>query len=522
MNLREIPVYLPQRGVLLLSLLLCACSSDGKTADGGAPSDAADAQVAKVDAADPCAIPDYPDDIVLKSSEQKKLPTSADVAVSNKDALLVCGDGFVAALTGAPIAVSPLSDPRLAGACRGIAADDAGRVLVTTAGGDLLLLSYKSNTLAIVDVAVGAAPALFGAAIDGDTAWIAAGTSGLLRYSIKNDKLTKGAGLKSAKDARDVALFGTASKRNLLVADGYLPGSKADPTKGGGAEIRLIAADSDTVLAELKGLEGIAARIILGTKHVLVLRAGFGVDVVKVGDTTLERTFGFALKHGALFDALLQQDDLIVAAGSRLLRYRLEAKAARLVSTEDRKNRGQLSGPFFRGMGLVQKTVVTIAGDAVIPLTLGAGKAAPEIEVTEYTQSLTGGQKEALFKIFNIGDAPLIISGFSADAPFKAEAYADLAPPRRGCPGQYEVPPGDVMLAWQRISGDASWQKGELHVESNDADEPKLAVGSEANRPAAKIGDLAEDFSLRSTTGEIVKLSSFRKKVVLAKLYNPL
>ncbi len=502
------------RCVYLATLLPFCVSCTSEQGIGGG-------DLGRADKGDVCQLPTYADDIVLREKDRVALPNKAYRAVTIGQHTLVCGKGYLAAVKlGETIAT--LTDPRFDGPCA-VASNAQDKAAVVTRSGDLFLVTLDASGRPQVLDHAGTADATFhDVAIAEGRVWVAAGKLGVLGYSFDKDRLGDEKALPAARDARSVLPLGAS----LLVADGFVAGvkSESDETRytGGGAEIRLLSLADGGEIAKLEGLKGMATRVIGTAERAIVLRPGHGFDVLEIGDSAISLAYSHKVEQGFPVDALLDGEMLLIAAGSRLQRYALSAKSARWVSTEDRPSPGQLDGPWFRALSRVGTEVVAITDDAVIPLELGAGLPGPEIDIEQQAFSLSSDQKEALFKVGNIGNQTLIISSVTADAPFSAAVYADLAVERKGCPGHYLVEPGEVFLAWERYGGDASWQTAAIRIASNDADEPELKALAEIHRQTAKVGDLAEDFELLAVGGASFRLAQHRRKVILAKLYNPL
>lgn len=474
-----------------------------------------------IDVGSDCAAPVYPDDLILETAAGVALSASAFSATRADSAVLVCGDGYLLAknVSGA---TTTLTDARLQGRCGGVAAGAvAGAiadVIVVTWSGEIVLarldLQGAAPALSVVDSASRANVVLYDVVVAGDTAWIAAGGSGVLGYSLAGGALTETTQLTGARDARGLAVVDSS----LLVADGYVAG---DVATGGGAEIRLLATDNQ-VRGEITGLSGMAMRVLLGGSRAVVLRPGFGFDVVEVSATTLSLAYSALMTTGIPIHGSLEGSELLVAAGSQLQRYELGASEAVLVSVEERPDRGQLVGSWFQAVVRTGDGIDVLMDDELVPLRLGDGTAAPNATSEQYTFQIPNGEPEALMRFGNRGMEPLIVTGVSVSPPFSTEIYAELATPKDGCPGQFVVAPGDDVLAWNRYQGVAgAWHQESFQLVSNDPDGPLLAM-SETNRPQAGTGDSVEDFSFLSVDGDRFVLSRQLGKVVLAKLYNPL
>ncbi|MCA9664141.1 MAG: hypothetical protein KC503_01090 [Myxococcales bacterium] len=506
--------------MLALSALLASngCSDSRSRSDGDARTSdgsAADSDGSGSDAG-ACTVPSYADDIVLDTARAVSLPSVAAGAASGATHAFVCGQGYLAAVTpGAPPIV--LQDALLSTPCA--VAAGGQRVLVATRAGALLALRFDGAALSVIGSNPSAATTLYDVAINGDDVWLAAGSDGVLSLSLAGDALSTPVSLAGAHDARGVVRTGTG---DLLVADGAAPGEQS---AGGGAQIRLLSTGAGGgSKAELVELPGIATRALVQGDRAVVLRPGYGFDVLDLAAGALTLRYSTPMAIGLPFDALLEGDTLLVAAGSALVRYALGQSAATRVSLQGRADSGALDSRWYRAVARAgsgpSASRVALAGETLIPFSLGAGDVAPDIALEQATVTLVGGQREALFRILNIGSAPLVVTGVSADAPFSVEVDNQVSPPRPGCATQTVVAPGSAIVAWHRTSDTSEQVVAPLRLVSNDPDEPTLTVQGEANRPTIKVGDSVEDFALLSVDGRRFVSSDRRGKALLLKLYN--
>ncbi|MEM6991917.1 MAG: hypothetical protein AAF721_15520 [Myxococcota bacterium] len=477
-------------------------SSDGSVdEETGAPSD--------------CEIPAYEDDIVLRFDDASVLPGEAHRIVALGEGTIACGDGFFAHAGAVGASPSVLQAPELAGHCTGLSALEDGRALVATAQGRVSLIGTDGE------------PTILSSGGDGTTrfydvvgttseAWVAAGTQGVLHFSIADDTFTAAAPTPGAVDARGLALAESA----LVVADGYRLGDIEDPTVGG-AVVQLLDAAGGGSLAEVVTGPGIASRAMITGGRAVVLRPGYGFDVLELGADSLSLQYSMPVGE-AILDAAFDSDDMIAAAGSRLLRFTLGDDEAVMVSSEDRPDGGDVLAPWFRSVVRTDTGFAAGLGEALAPLDVGAGDPSPEISPEAHTFTMSADQTEALFSFDNLGDSPLIVTGIEVEAPFTAEIAADLNPPREGCADQFEVAPGGKLLFFVRAEGVSDHTPRTIRFLSNDADEPELAGTVEIMRPVPEPGDPGEDFHLLDVNGDDFDFSAQLGKVVLAKLYNPL
>jgi len=501
-----------------LALVSGGCSDDATQAEGsgstsvgddaGSESDASsDGQAEEESGSQACEIPSYPDDIVLGDAEP--LDGAADRMAAMGDRAVICGDGFVALRTAS--GTQTTTDPSLAGVCAGIAFTQDERIVVAHRSGQVTLLRVDADTPQIVGQTQ-TAGTLHDVAAEGNVVWVAAGSQGVLSFAVEADGFTVPQPLAGATDARGLSVV----EGRLLVADGYTAG------EAGAAHIRLLDTGGGGVVAELEQSLAVATRVVVSQGRAVVLVPGAGFAVVEVGADSLTLAYTTHVEHGHPVDVAFQGDTLLLASVSHLQRYALGDSEASPVSVQLRSGADSLSATGIRSVARLGEQWLAVAGDTLVEVELGDGIPAPEIAVDSSTFSLFESEAEALFPFRNIGTEDLIYTSASAESPFSAEPYAELATEVEGCPGQYIVEPGSTGLSWVRYEGDDESHAGSIVVTSNDADQSEFEGQIEINRVVPAVGTAVEDFVMPTVDGDRFRLSDHLGKVVLVKLYNPL
>ena len=458
-----------------------------------------------------CELPTYQDDIVLGPAQN--LDATADRVIAFGDRAVTCGDGFVA-LRGATQQLETTTDPSLVGTCAGLAVVGDNRVFSAHRSGQLTLFEVDDRGILVVVAATTATTTVYDIAARGDDVWVAAGSEGVLRYSVAGTEFEALGELPGSSDARGLGLVGEA----LLVADGHTPG----PSGVGAAHVRLLDAAGSGVIAEIEHEAAIATRVVVEAGQAIVILPGLGFDVLDVSEDSMSLRYSTYTGHGLPVDVAVHDDTLILASLSYLLRYELSNAEASLVSSQSRTRGSDLSPATISSVAYVDEEWIAVVGDQQHVVELGEGLPAPQIAVDNTTFSVFDSEGETLFPFQNIGTANLIYTAASAESPFSAEPYSELATEVEGCPGQYIVEPGSTGLSWIRYDGDDAEHLGAVVVSSDDPDDGKFEGELEVNRPVMTIGDPVEDFRMPTVDGGWFHLSEHRGKVVLAKLYNPL
>jgi hypothetical protein len=139
---------------------------------------------------------------------------------------------------------------------------------------------------------------------------------------------------------------------------------------------------------------------------------------------------------------------------------------------------------------------------------------------TTFLAAESGATDATILIAGNTGGADLIVLGTDTEAPFSAAVSAQLTP-RPNCPGQFVAAPGELFGIDVEFAPNTSNPVARaLTIETNDPDEPLLAVTVEGNRPVPATGATAPDFSVLTLAGDRYRLSDHLGDVVLIKLFN--
>ncbi len=459
-----------------------------------------------------CDDASYVDVLTPRWDDGTALPGEAHRSAARAEGgTVLCGTGFVALAT--PDALTMLDVPGLTGTCTGLADLGGGEALATSDAGALAWVDLSAQT--VLETRTEPGP-LFDVAVADGTAYLAAGTAGVVSVALAEDALGPSQPVPGAEEARGLA----STDAGLLVADGYVLGDIEDPSVGG-ARYRLLDPDGSGVQAELVEGPGFAQRIVLAGGRVFGIRPGHGLDELSMGAGRLSLASSLEVDEGIL-ELAGDGDVLLAAAGSALLRLSAGDDGLAWVARDARPDRGAVDGGWVRTVAFADGTFLAGHGPQWSLVDVAAEDVAPEVSVEAYTFTMTQGQTEALFGLDNVGTAPLRVAGVTADAPFFAEIAADINPPTAGCPDEFLVPPGGRLLFWLRHDDSEPVSEGTLRILSNDPDQPEFTATVERGRPPAEVGDAVEPFRVLTVDGRDFDVRQQLGKVVLAKLYNPL
>ena len=493
-----------------LLALSASCGGDDGPNNGGSGGVAGSAGAGGAGGGGACTAQNHDDDISLDLAGATGVPVRVRQAIAVGERVLLCGGESVVLVDDSKASV--VAGPHLKD-CRGLAASDTRAVAVSESGQiTLFSLDTSATPLTELDTVARASTSFYGVTLSADTALVASGSAGVVAYGLSGDKLAETGVWTAPKNARSVASVGATA----VVFDEFEKGKES-----AGGTLHLLDS-SGQPLDSVTGLLGLAGRLLVDGSRVVALRPGVGFDVLEVGATKLTQSYTMAFAHGSPQGAALSGDDLVIASGSQLLRFRLSTTDASLTSIEQRPGRGKLDGDYFvdvvrTGSGAWQ----AVTSRQLLGLTLGAGKAAPHFIADAYAHVIPSGEPEALIRLTNVGSEQLIVTGVSAPAPITPEIYADTATAVDGCPDQFLVEPGKPFLIFQRYSGSAAGiQQSLISIASNDPDGPLEIVG-ETNRPVPAVGEALEAFELPTVRGTTIRSQDYLGKVWLAKLYNP-
>jgi len=477
-------------------------------------------------------------DLVTITPLLEGLPAATALATDGATAL-VCGAGFVQAVD---LATGHAGQAFETGApCRG-AAIDAGRAAITTAAGEVILLSLGADAALSEDDRTPAEAPVRGLAFGGDVLHAAGGAAGVLRWDVAAGSLSPLGAFEAATDARALA---DAGDGRLAVADGTAGAALLDVASGDEVA-RLVLPAYDQILIDPDAEGGIRdvvmpfeADSIAASADVLFVGCGaYGhVRATRDGDVLGEAVrsptpFGRPPGvEGVVRDVAVHEGELLFADGGALVRLGLAADGAlEWIARERRPGHGTLGGAFWAAVEVTGDEVLALATDALYRVTLAPRAAAPAIDLGKeslFVQATAGGEPaNVLLQIGNFGDAELAVRLVGVDPA------ASLSASYLGLPGQpgpdaddpscLRVPPGPNVGAVEVVfsPADDGPVPGTLTLDSNDPDAPRLEVPIRANPDVLASGDPAPDFGLVSLDGHVVRLSDLAGDVVLLKFFN--
>lgn len=498
---------------------------------GSADSGGSDDDASKSDGTDdPCGFPGGEDDIQLDLEAATLLPGSGDRAMAMAGGLASCGSGFVAWTDGSSGSWHTTQLSEAAQGCVALVDVGSQRAVWAAGSGELKLIAFTMDsapevvaTLSLPERAqqVGqseqsnreARVHIRGVGYDAehDRAYLARGEDGLFLLDMGDDSLEVGPKLGAVSDAR--AVHGLADGR-LLVADG-----------AGG--IVLLSAAGDE-LDRYLGF-GDAQWVGAGGDWVFVSRGAWGIEVLQLDGDDLRPKWKRSI-DGAALDMVFEPSSslLFVNAGIELLRYRVDASRGelQLLSRQRRPGWGEVSGHWFRALvPVARETPFVLTDRALVPVTLGSGRAQAQVAFESATQSFFPAKGttlgEPIIIGYNTGGGPLYLQSIEAYGDFTARfSEADMVP-RPGCPEQFVVEPREsFFVVVDHGPADGEHVEGGFRVESSDPDDAIYDYRLEVNRASAGKGEMPPDFRAPTYGGGRFELASHRGEIVFLKLFN--
>ncbi len=457
---------------------------------GGGPSDGGGAPE------DVCTGDPNVDELSLNVDDAAALPGLPARVVQTTEHFAVCGDGWVQLYDPATRRTGPAFD--LAGPCRGVAKAGHQRIVVVSDTA-LSLLAIDGDTLHGV-ATTALAGGIGGVAADAEQAWVAAGTAGVLAFSISGDALTS-TGIWPVADARDVGL----TEIGVAVAAGSAGVALFDLS---GASLGTAATDSP------------ALGVRTSDRRVAVLRGAFGWDLFEASGLTHLASLDTG---GVVVDAAVADAEVLTAEGHALIRYEALDDEVEVAAVQPRPNAGALDAPWIRGVARGEVGAVVVDDVSIAELTIDTMAAGPRLEVDVPSISLwsdEAGVTEGLYVLRNAGDADLHLRSVSADGPVTATVEGTQLAESDACPGQLVVEPGSSVPVTLSYAPTGAPFTATLTIETDDPDALELKIPIDGDRPSPTSGELVDDFVVPTLEGGAFRLSDHLGKVVFIKLFN--
>lgn len=467
---------------------------------------------------DMCAVANFADPLVVRQDTATDFGFDIAESAALASGIFACGSAGRAAWNdGAQLVQLPAGT--FSGECRSLLAIDSERVVMATDAGDLLLIRSATGNLSVASAHRRPAHRYYDLKLEGGQIYAAAGTAGVLRFSIVGDVIGDPVVIPGARDARGIGI----ADAHVVVADG---GDFGDPDNDlhGGAALRILDLAGGGLSFEDIRLLGVATQVLMGEGRFAIGHAGKGVEIYDWDGTRAVHRHSVTLAGGRLDLAWFDESAgiMLVAGGSLLQLVDISSQDKPfVVARENRPIRNDVGGPWFRSLLATDEGMYTALGQKLYRVENPTRAAAPELVHLEGSLSLVGDNKERLVAMYNLGQADLLVTGVTTEGPFAAGLPTDLNDERPGCPGQFIIAPRDNFLIQLDYVGQGNGHElGSLTVATNDPDEANLTVETEIGRPPPRAGDIWRDFSMLTVDGSLLETSQWRKKVVLAKLYN--
>lgn len=269
--------------------------------------------------------------------------------------------------------------------------------------------------------------------------------------------------------------------------------------------------------------DGLVEHLIIQGDRGLALDGGFGLASFAAGSSFGAVPSTLALS-GTISGARVVGDEVLVS--SRISLERLgPVRAPREREAHYRGDRGSSSGAWFEGVALGAEGPLALTSGGVDRVALTAWTPRPLLATSKVRVDIRTGQRSALFRVLNHGQAPLVVGGVSSTSRdwSGVRSSLDLQPVEAGCPERLTIAPDDGAVLELDYTGHSTDSNALLTIASNDCDLPDLPLAVSWQDPphSIRVGDAAPKFSLPLLGGGEIRLGDLAGHVAYLKFFSP-
>lgn len=510
------------------ALLMTALGSIGCGGGGGSDGDAdtdSDSDSDTDTGTEVCDADAEPADDEIVPALVAPIPAAALAMATDWTTAVVCGADFAMAIDLASGDAGPSA--AIPAPCTGVSVEGS-RVAVVDAQGTLLVFDLGAGSaLTEVDRDDNLAGIYEDVLLSGGTAYVAARSSGILRFDASGATLSVDTAWTGATDARAIARDGDG----FAVADGTDGARLLDAT--GAVTDTLALTDITSPVEGPSGPEDVTLpwegeSISVSDAWIVVGSGAYGYSWREKGGGEVFTNGRPYFAEGPVFAVALEGPDrFLYAEGGSIRRMQIANDGALSRSaSEYRAAPKSIDGGWWVGVAARDGEALLLATDALFRVDLGAHVPAPDVDLERlslFAMAEVGATYPAPLTLRNYGDRGLSMVVDSIEPATLQASFLDLAgldePDENGC---LLLPAGGsggaVQVDFTPV--DTAPVEGTLVLASNDVDEASLEIPVHANRAELDVGDVAPDFVLTSLDGRTYRLSEHAGEVVLLMFYN--
>lgn len=268
---------------------------------------------------------------------------------------------------------------------------------------------------------------------------------------------------------------------------------------------------------------GLVEYLVIQGDRGLALNGGFGLASFAAGSSFGAAPSTLALP-GVISGARVVGHEVLISNRASLERLG-PVYAPREREAHYRRERGSSSGAWFEGIAIDAHGPLALTSGGVDRVALSAWTPRPLLATSKVRVDIRTGERSALFRVLNHGQADLVVAGVSSTTRdwSGTRSSLDLQPVETGCPKRLTIAPDDGAVLELDYSGHSADSNALLTIASNDSDLPDLPLAVSWQEPphSIQVGDAAPDFSLPLLGGGEMRLGDLAGHVAYLKFFSP-